>query len=135
MKPLLVLVALGAVAHADPLAVTIKPATLTWRAKTPVDVVLEVANTSKTAQTIKVWTCSWGNNWASSDPELVWSPWGCDKNSERDETLAPGASTKWTLAMYPTPTAKRGVHQLRLGFTAGGRAQQWSNKVAVTVAK
>jgi hypothetical protein len=135
MKTLLVLLALGAIAQADPLAVTIKPAALTWRAKTPVDVVLEVSNPSKTKQTIKVWLCSWEDNWKSSDPALVWSSWGCDKNYERDEVLAPGASKTWTLPMYPAPGAKLGEHVLRMGFTAGGRAPQWSNEVTITVAK
>lgn len=135
MKTLLVLIALGAVAHADPLTVTIKPATTTWRQKAPVDVVLEVTNTSKAKQTITVWLCSWEDNWKSSDPELLWSPWGCDKNYERDEVLAPGAAKSWTLQMFAAPAAKLGTHELRMGFTAKGRAQQWSNKVAITVAK
>ncbi len=135
MKTLLVLIAFAAVAHADPLTVTIKPTTLTWRANAPVDVVLEVSNTSNSKQSIKVWLCSWGNNWKSSDPELLWSPWGCDKNYERDEVLAPGAAKTWTLPMYAAATAKLGAHELKMGFTAGGRAQQWSNKVAITVAK
>ncbi len=134
MKTLLVLLALAAFAHADPLVVTIKPATLTWRAHVPVDVVLEVANTSKAPQSIKVWLCSWGDNWKSSDPELIWSPWACDKNYERDEVLAPGASKTWTLAMHPTATARVGEHKLRLGFTAGKQPQLWSNEVVVTVA-
>ncbi len=135
MKTLLVLITLGAVAHADPLAVTVKPATATWRAKTPVDVVLAVTNTSKTKQSIKVWLCSWEDNWRSSDPALTWSPWGCDKNYERDEVLAPGAAKTWTLQMYPAPTAELGNHKLRMSFTAGGRAPQWSNEVVITVVK
>jgi hypothetical protein len=135
METLLILVALGAVAHAEPLAVEIKPATLAWRAKVPVAVVLKVANPSKDRQSIKVWLCSWEDNWKSSDPELVWSPWGCDKNYEKTEVLEPGGSKQWTLPMYPAPAAKLGVHALRMGFTSGGGATLWSNEVAITVGK
>lgn len=134
-KPLLILVALAAVAHADPLAVEIKPATLAWRAKVPVDVVLKVSNPSKDRQSIKVWLCSWGENWKSSDPELVWSPWACDKNYEKTEVLEPGGAKQWTLPMFPTATAKPGMHSLRMGFTYGGVATLWSNPVAITVGK
>jgi hypothetical protein len=134
MKLLLALIALCATAHADPLAVEIKPASTTWRIRVPVDVVLKVSNTSKTRQTIKVWLCSWGDNWTSSDAELTWSPWGCDKNYEKSEALEPGAAKTWTLAMYPAPTAKLGAHTLRMGFNGSGKVQ-WSNDVAITVGK
>jgi len=135
MKTLLVLVALAAVAHADPLAVEIAPATLAWRAKVPVVVVLKVSNPSKDRVSIKVWLCSWGDNWKSSDPELGWAPSACDKNYEKTEVLEPGGAKQWTLAMAPAPTAKAGIHSLRMGFTPGGGATVWSHPVAITVGK
>lgn len=134
MKSLLVVLALGTVAHADPLAVTIKPATVTWKATAPVEVVLEVSNTSKTSQSIKVMNCSWADHWASSDPTLTWSPWGCDKNFAAPIDLAPGASRTWTLSMFATAAAKLGPHTLKLSFTPEGGARRWSNEVAISVA-
>lgn len=138
MKPLLVVAvvgALGTAAHADPLRVKIKPAKLTWKATTPVEVVLEVANSGKTKQTFQVMSCSWEDHWKSNDPELGWTPWGCDKNAPQAVDLAPGAAREWKLPMFAIATAKLGAHKLKLSFTSQGGSPVWSNQVSITVVK
>ncbi|HEY0251493.1 MAG TPA: hypothetical protein VGC41_08195 [Kofleriaceae bacterium] len=137
MKALLVLLVTSSVTAAEPapspLTVDIKPAITTWHVRKPVAVVLTVENRSKTKQAIVVWLCSWGDNWTSNDADLGWDPWACNKNFEKTETLEPGAAKHWTLSMYAMPTAKRGSHALRLGFTSGGGTTLWSNQVEITV--
>ena len=141
MKPLLVLTTLGAlgalgtVAHADLLRVKIKPAKLTWKATTPVEVVLEVANSSKTPQTFQVMSCSWAAYWKSSDSEIRWTPQACDKNVPQTVDLAPGAAREWKLPMFAIETAKLGAHKLKLSFKPEAGSPVWSNEVAITVAK
>ena len=141
MKPLLVLVAFGALgalgtaANADPLSVKIKPAKARWKATTPVEVALEVTNSSSTKQTIHVMSCSWEGQWKSSDPDLGWTPWACDKNAPQTVDLAPGAAREWKLPMFAISTAKLGAHKLKLSFTPEGGSPAWSNQVAITVVK
>src|SRR5262249_43847480 len=136
MRILLALLVSTSIASADPLAVEIKPASLTWKPKQHVDVALRVVNTSKTTQKFRAWLCSWFENVKSGDPELVFDRWGCDKNYDKDIELAPGKAWEQKLDMYATDTAKAGTHQLRLGFTpSGGTTTIWSPEIAITVAR
>ena len=133
MRVVLALLVLGAVAHADPLTVEIKPATLTWKPNKHVDVALRVVNTSTTTQKFRAWLCSWFKNIQTGDSELVFEPWGCDKNYDKDFELAPGAAWEQKLEMFAVESAKAGAHKLRLGFTPSGGTLRWSNEVAITV--
>jgi uncharacterized cupredoxin-like copper-binding protein len=127
-------VLLGAsVAHADPLTIEIKPATSTWQQKKPVEVTLKVTNTSKTTVTFEVMGCSWEDHWKSSDRELTWEPWDCDKNAPSRVELAPGKAREWTLPMFATANAKLGAHPLAMTFTPRGGTPTTSSPVTVTV--
>src|SRR5258705_5672797 len=133
MRILIALVAVTSAAHADPLSVEVKPATLTWKPKKHVDVALRVVNTSKTKQSITAWLCSWFQNVKSSDPELIFEPWSCDKNYEKKFDLEPGKAWEQKLDMFATDTAKAGAHKLKIGFTPSGGTTTWSPEVAITV--
>jgi uncharacterized membrane protein len=125
----------GSAAHADPLQIELKPATLTWRQKQPVDVTLKVTNTSKAEVKLEVMSCSWEDHWRSSDRELTWSPWGCDKNAPSSVVLAPGKSREWKLSMYATENAAVGAHPLAMTFTPRGGTATKSGAVTITVAR
>jgi hypothetical protein len=58
---------------------------------------LEVKNVSNTNQTFKVWSCSWDENWRSSNPDVYLPGWACRANWVGDVSLAPGESFKETL--------------------------------------
>jgi hypothetical protein len=131
-----VLSPLGAsAAPAGPLKVELKPATLTWKQKQPVDVALVVTNTSKAEVTFEVMGCSWEEHWASSDRELTWARWGCDKNAPSRVVLAPGVAREWKLSMFATENAKPGAHALAMTFTPRGGTPTRSDAVAITVTR
>src|SRR5215470_6415590 len=135
MRILLALVAVTSVATADPLTVEIKPATLTWKPKQHVDVALRVVNTSSAPVKVGIWLCSWYENFKSSDAELVFDIWGCDKNYAKDYELGPGKAWEQKLEMYAVERAKAGAHELKLGFTPYKGTLRWSAPVAVTVVR
>jgi uncharacterized cupredoxin-like copper-binding protein len=134
LPPLLTLLGVS-VAHAGPLAVEIKPATSTWHQKKPVDVTLKVTNTSKTEVTFKVMGCSWEEHWRSSDRELTWQPWDCDKNAPSNVALAPGKAREWKLSMFATENAAPGAHSLEMTFTPRDGTPTKSSAVTITVTR
>ena len=127
--------AVHAAAHAEPLKVELVPATATWQQKKPVDVTLKVTNPSKAEATFQVMGCSWDEHWASSDRELTWERWGCDKNAPSTVTLAPGKAREWKLAMFATAAAAPGAHSLAMTFTPRGGTPAKSSAVTITVAR
>ena len=135
MKALLLIAAMATPALADPLTVEIKPATLTWKHKAKVEVTLVVSNPTKKKQSMEVMTCSWEDNWKSSDPELTWDSWGCEKNYPGGITLEPGQSRQWKLEMFARTTVNPGPHPLTMTFTPGLLAPSKSNTVTITVTR
>jgi hypothetical protein len=130
-----VLLDVPAVAHADPLQIELRPATLTWRQKQLVDVTLKVTNASKAEAKFEVMNCSWAEHWRSSDRELTWTPQDCDRNVPSPVSLAAGASREWKLSMYATESAAAGAHALAMTFTPRGGAPVKSGAVTITVAR
>lgn len=126
---------MASVAHAGPLTVEILPATSTWPQGKPVDVTLKVTNTSKADASFEVMSCSWEEHWSSSDRELIWRPWGCDKNAPSTVALAPGKAREWKLSMYAAEKATLGAHSLVMTFTPRDGVPTKSNPVAITVTR
>lgn len=126
----------ASVAQADGLKISIKPATSKWKVKARVVVTLKITNTGKTMNTFNVWSCSWGDQWVSSDNDLTWEPWGCEKNGPMPVGLAPGKSREWKLEMFAIEAARPGAHKLKMTFTPeGGGKSITSNEVAINVTK
>jgi uncharacterized membrane protein len=134
MRILLLAVLGTSVAYADPIEVTVKPASTTWKPKQNVDVTLTVTNTGKTPAKLEVMICSWYESWKSSDAELTWLPWGCDKNAPTTVTLEPGKARDWKLEMFAAEKAKPGAHQLTMTFTPIKGSPTKSKPVTITVA-
>jgi len=134
--PWLVLALFGTTAaHAEPLKVEVVPATLTWQQKKPVEVTLRVSNTSKSEATFQAMGCSWDEHWRSSDRELTWERWGCDKNAPSTVALAPGKTREWKLSMFATAAATLGAHSLAMTFTPRGGTPMKSGAVTITVTR
>ena len=123
----------GRSARAEPLAIEVKPATAAWQQKVPVEVTLKVSNPSKAPVTFQVMGCSWEDHWKSSDRELTWMPWGCDKNAPSRVELAPGQAREWKLPMFATENAKPGPHRLVMTFTPRDGKPSTSGPVTITV--
>jgi hypothetical protein len=136
VKLLIALATLTHTAHADTLTVEVKPASLTWHVKKPVDVQLRVVNTSPATQKVQIWSCGWYENWKSTDSELGFERWGCDKNYAKDFELAPGKAWEQKLEMFAVVGAKPGPHTLRMAFTPeGSHTATTSAPVTITVEK
>jgi hypothetical protein len=133
---LFLLIAAVGTAGAEPLRVDVKPATLRWKKKAKVSVALKITNTGKTMQTFGVWSCSWGDQWATNEMALSWEPWDCDKNAQIPVGLAPGKSRTWKLDMFAIDEANLGVHKLRMTFTPeGGGNPITSKELSITVTR
>jgi len=135
MRCLVVLMLLAAEALAGPLRVDVKPTTATWSIGKPVDVKLEVVNVSTANVTFEVMSCGWDESWKSSDAQLAFRPFDCDKNAPQKVALAAGASRAWTLPMFAVDGAKLGDHRLTMTFTPRGGSATTSAAVAIKVAK
>lgn len=117
----------------EPFSVTIKTAaTQVSRNKTfPVE--LRVVNTSATAQTIHTMSCSWDENWKSSNPHVLWQGWACKRNVALVFKLKPGKAYIKMLPMY-VQAADPATHQVRfkMGFMPGrGKTTYWSNVISL----
>jgi hypothetical protein len=118
-----------------PAGVAVLPATSTWQQGKPVEVTLKVTNTSRADARFEVMSCSWEDHWSSSDRELIWSPWGCDKNTPSTVALAPGKAREWKLSMYAAKKATLGAHSLVMTFMPRGGSPAKSSPVTITVTR
>ena len=137
-RPLLastLLLASVSVAQAGPLRIEVLPATSTWQSGKPVDVTLKITNTSKADASFQVMGCSWDEHWRSSDRELIWRPWDCDKNAPSTVALAPGKAREWKLSMYAAEKATLGAHSLVMTFTPRDGSPMKSDPVAIIVTR
>jgi len=97
---------------------------------------VRITNTSGAPQKFRIMSCSWPEEWRSSDPQIASLGWPCDKNFETTLELAPGAIDTRTLQLTPTAQASSGAHTLRVGFTPIGAAVAlWSPEFTVQVAE
>jgi hypothetical protein len=140
LLPLLALLAsfalLGAsAAHAQPVRVEVVPASSTWQQRKRVNVTLKVTNVSGAEVKFEVMSCSWDEHWASSDHELKWDRWGCDKNAPSTVTLASGQTREWKLSMFAMQDARPGAHPLAMTFTPRGGLTTRSSAVTITVTR
>jgi hypothetical protein len=140
MKVVLVVIALGTIAHAnplrtDPIELTIAPAAARWKPNVSVAVVLKATNITRVKRSMKVMSCSWWEHVRSSDAALVSESWSCNENGLVTVELEPGASKTWTLKMVAAADAKRGPHKFRLIFTPRDGDAMWSNLVTINVTK
>jgi hypothetical protein len=88
---------IGATNEPSPFKINVTPRKTRVHAGEKFKVGLEVKNVSNTNQTFKVWSCSWWENWSSSNPAVRLVGWGCAENGPMKVNLAPGESFKETL--------------------------------------
>ena len=109
--------------QAPPLSIVVKPQQKQVHEYQPINLNVQVINTSATAQSFQVMSCSWADEWQASDPRIYMPGVPCFRNVSATITLAPGAAYEKTLAMemdqFPTvgKRIKPGKLTFRIGFT------------------
>jgi hypothetical protein len=90
----------------------------------PFNVALELKNVSSTNQSIGVWSCSWEENWRSSNPNIpILGSIACLQNGVKHISLAPSElfKQKWEdgkeIQMQVLPTVKTNKITFRISFT------------------
>lgn len=104
----------------------------------------EIQNTGKTAQTLRIWLCSYDAHWKTDNPSVGVEGTVCGKNFLRDVKLGPGESYMRGLSLRADIQPAAPPHELvtfRLGFIDGAqegaitmnRSFVWSNPVTIKV--
>ncbi len=141
MKPKIILclalVLSGGFANAadtNSLRVVVIPSKTEVRVKEKFNVALRVENPTTTNQTVRVWDCSWYEEWKTSNTNISWIDWVCTRNFERNVEIPPGgAYTNELEILIPEPISEKTL-SFRMGFTPIDSKQTfWSGEVKLNV--
>jgi hypothetical protein len=141
MKPkiilCLVLVWSGVFANAadtNLLRVVVIPSKTEVHVKETFKVALRVENPTTTNQTVRVWSCSWDQEWKTSNTNISWLGWDCTRNLAENVEIPPGGAYTNELEMFiPEPISKKTL-TFRMGFTSIDRGKTfWSNEVKLKI--
>ena len=104
------------------------------RLREPFHMTLRVANPTATNQTISVMTCSWDEEWKSSNTNVGILGWDCTKNNMHKIILPPGgAYTNEATMMIFNLIADTNL-SFRMGFTSIGSTQTfWSGQIQLRI--
>ncbi len=141
MKPKLILclalVLSGGFANAadtNSLRVVVIPSKTEVRVKEIFKVALRVENPTTTNQTVRVWSCSWYEEWKTSNTNISWIGWDCGKNFAVNVDVPPGGAYTNELEMLiPEPIFEKTL-SFRMGFTPiGSQKTFWSDDVKLNI--
>jgi hypothetical protein len=116
------------------LQVVVIPSTIDVHIKEPFGLALRVENPARTNQTIRVMSCSWDEEWQSSNTNVAWMRWVCTRNFAMDVNIPPGGAYTHELKMLvPKPITEKTL-SFQMGFTSiGGAGTFWSNEVKLHI--
>jgi len=116
------------------LRVVVIPSKTEVRVKELFKVVLRVENPTATNQIVRVWGCSWDEEWKSSNTNISWVSWACTINNDYDLTILPGGAYTNELEMLiPQPIVNQTL-TFSMGFTPiGSQKTVWSNEVKLNI--
>jgi hypothetical protein len=142
MKPKLILclaLALSGVfanaADMNSLRVVVIPSKTEVHVKEKFKVALRVENPTSTNQTVRVWSCSWYEEWKTSNTNISWLDWICTVNfGPMNVEIPPGGAYANELEMFiPEPISKKTL-SFRMGFTPIDSNQTfWSDGVKLNI--
>jgi hypothetical protein len=126
----------------EPFRIFVKPRTKVIEVNKPFDVELRVINASALPKSFHVMSCSWDQQWQSSNPLVYWQSWGCSGNVPMLIKLPQGGTYEKVLPMRvktvaPT-TFRMGLTPLdyKLGSRAWpGKRTYWSSEVTIDLEK
>ncbi len=121
-------------AGTNTLRVVVIPSKTEVRVKEPFKVALRVENPAATNQMVRIWSCSWDDEWKSSNPNILFGGWVCTKNVVYDLTIPPGgAYTNELELLVPQPISDQTL-TFQMGFTPiGSEKAYWSDKVKLNI--
>ncbi|HEY3853380.1 MAG TPA: hypothetical protein VGO67_03185 [Verrucomicrobiae bacterium] len=71
------------------LRVVVIPSKTEVRAKEKFTVALRVENPTATNETVRVMSCSWDEEWKTSNANISWIGWACTRNVARNVEIPP----------------------------------------------
>jgi hypothetical protein len=101
------------------------PATNAIRLREPFKMALRVENASGTNQSVRVMTCSWDDEWRSSNTNVTFMGWDCEKNNMHDVVIPPGGVYTNEAPMMIYNLIPDQEISFRMGFTSIGSTQTW----------
>jgi hypothetical protein len=121
-------------ADTNSLRVVVIPSKTEVRVKEKFKVTLRVENPTTTNQTVRVMSCSWDEEWKSSNTNISWMRWNCTRNVARNvEIPSGGAYTNELEMLIPAPISEKTL-SFRMGFTPIDSQQTfWSDDVQLNI--
>lgn len=144
VKTVLSLVLIFALCGGFDIALAIAPPPLLWveatpsktevRVNEPFKVALKVDDTSGSNQTVRVMSCSWYDEWQTSDTNVIPKLWPCTRNFPVDVTIPPGGAYTNEMEMSVDPSFSGKTLSFRMGFTPIGSAKTfWSDYMTLKI--
>jgi hypothetical protein len=121
-------------ADTNSLRVVVIPSKTEVHVKETFKVALRVENPTTTNQTVRVWSCSWNEEWKTSNTNISWLDWICTRNFEMNVEIPPGGAYTNELEMFiPEPISEKTL-SFRMGFTPIDSNQTfWSDGVKLNI--
>ena len=121
-------------AGTDSLRVVVIPSKTEVHVKEKFKVALRVENLATTNQTVRVMSCSWDEEWKTSNTNISWIGWVCTRNGLVNVEIPPsGAYTNELEMLIPEPISEK-TFSFRMGFTPIDSKQTfWSNEVKLKI--
>jgi hypothetical protein len=121
-------------ADTNSLRVVVIPSKTEVRVKETFKVALRVENPTTTNQTVRVMSCSWDDEWKTSNTNISWIGWGCTRNFAVNVKIPPGGAYTNELEMLiPKPVFQK-MLSFRMGFTSiDSEKTYWSDEVKIKI--
>ena len=127
-------------ADTNSLRVLVIPSKTDVRVGEHFELALRVENPTATNQYVRVWSCSWPQNWQISNPSIfIGQDLNCEFNPPIIEKIPAGGSIKFDLEVYVpgTPAALEhltGKLSFKMGFTPiDSKKTFWSREMTIEV--
>jgi hypothetical protein len=104
------------------------------RIKESFKVALRVENSTTTNQTVRVMSCSWDEEWKTSNTNISWIGWVCTRNIDRNVEIPSGGAYTNELEMLISAPISEKTLSFRMGFTPIDSKQTfWSDDVQLHI--
>ena len=121
-------------ADTNSLRVVVIPSKTEVRIKEKFKVALRLENTTTTNQTVRVWSCSWDEEWKTSNTNISWIGWDCTRNVVRNVEIPPGGAYTNEFEMLISQPISKNLLSFRMGFTPIDSEETfWSDEIKLNI--